>query len=184
MKKVLTLTGVFLLFALSTFAQKGQQFPTMQAETLTDKTITLPSAGKGKVTLIGVSYSKKSQANLETWMQPIYDVFINPPKSDLFGSTSYDVNMYFVALARGIAKTAEKSIKGSMKKKIDKKLQPNIAIVMGEVKQHKKKLKLGDKEDPYFYILSPEGKILHITYGKYSPSKMSAIESAVEEYMD
>lgn len=184
MKKLFTLISLLCLVYSSIFAQKGKVFPTMKAETLTDKSITLPNAGKGKVTLIGVAYSKKSQDNLETWMQPIYDTFINPPKSDIFSTGTYDVNMYFVALARGIAKTAEKSIKGSMKKKIDKKLHPNIAVVLGEVKKHKKSLGLGDKADPYFYILSPEGKILYITYGKYSASKMSSIESAVDQYMD
>ncbi|OHX68472.1 hypothetical protein NH26_06710 [Flammeovirga pacifica] len=166
------------------FAQKGQMFPTMKAETINDKVITLPDHTKGKATLIGVAYSKKSQENLESWMQPIYSTFINPPKSDLFGSTTYNVNMQFVALARGIAKAAEKTLKGNMKKNIDKKLHDNVAIVLGSVKEYKKKLNLGAKDDPYFFILSPEGKILFVTSGKYSPSKMSAIEDALYDYTE
>lgn len=184
MKKLLVLGSALMLLSTLAFAQKGKQFPTMEAETLTDKEITLPAAGKGKVTIVGVAYSKKSQTNLESWMQPMFDTFISPPTSDIFSTGTYDVNMYFIALARGIAKTAEKSIKGTMKKKIDKKLHPNVSVVMGDVKHHKKALGLGAKDDPYFYILSPEGKILHITYGKYSSSKMAAIESAVDQYVE
>ncbi|AZQ62638.1 hypothetical protein EI427_10430 [Flammeovirga pectinis] len=183
MKKLFIIT-VILLTSLLSFAQKGKTFPTIKAETLTDKSITFPGAVKGKVTLIGVAYSKKSQENLESWMQPIYDTFINPPKSDIFGSAGYDVNMYFLALARGIAKSAEKSIKSNMKKKIDSKLHKNVAIVLGDVKHHKANLGLGAKDDPYFYILSPEGKVLFITYGKYTPSKMSALEEAIDEYSE
>ncbi|ANQ49118.1 hypothetical protein KMW28_07465 [Flammeovirga yaeyamensis] len=182
-KTFLSLTLLLLSFSIVS-AQKGKMFPKMEATTINDKEIVLPNAVKGKATLIGVAYSKKSQENLESWMQPIYTTFINPPKSDLFGSTTYNVNMQFVALARGIAKAAEKTLKSSMKKNIDKKLHDNVAIVLGSVKEYKNSLGLGAKDVPYFFILDPNGKILFVTSGKYSPSKMSAIEDALYDYTE
>ncbi|NLR90716.1 hypothetical protein [Flammeovirga agarivorans] len=184
MKTIQTII-IFLLLTFTAFGQKGKMFPKMEGVSLVDKNVILPDAVKGKISIVGVAYSKKSQANLETWMQPFYNTFISPPSSDLFGgSTTYDINLQFVALARGIAKAAEKTLKSSMKKNIDKKLHDNIVIILGSVKEYREKLKLGDKDDPYFFILDANGKILHVTSGKYSSSKMESIEDVLYDYTE
>ena len=58
---------IFLISVSSgTFAQViGKEFPSMTAETVDDKKIALPESVRGKYTLIGLAYSKKSESELK-----------------------------------------------------------------------------------------------------------------------
>ena len=66
-----------LLFTHSLYAQAEGQFPSITGETLQHKMVELPGIAKGKYCLIGMAASKKAEADLQTWMQPVYDLFIN-----------------------------------------------------------------------------------------------------------
>ncbi|MFY8037206.1 MAG: hypothetical protein ACOVMQ_08565, partial [Cyclobacteriaceae bacterium] len=63
------LTFLFVIAVLSTgFAQViGSTFPEMKIETVNDKTVLLPQDTKGKYTLLGLAYSKKSEEELNSW---------------------------------------------------------------------------------------------------------------------
>ncbi|MEO0334725.1 MAG: hypothetical protein AAF223_24130, partial [Bacteroidota bacterium] len=50
----------------------NQPFPEMQAETVDDEVINLPKDTKGRITLVGLAYSKKSEKDLNSWMSPVY----------------------------------------------------------------------------------------------------------------
>jgi hypothetical protein len=61
MKKLgLLVLTVFLSF-LSNAQVTGKMFPEMEAETVEDKKVKLPQDTKGKFTLLGLAYSKKSE---------------------------------------------------------------------------------------------------------------------------
>ena len=88
--------------ALSSNAQVvGKMFPSMEAETVEDKKVILPDAAKGKFTLVGLAYSKKSEDELNSWFQPVFEKFIQKTSGVLAGF-SYDVNVYFVPMFTGV----------------------------------------------------------------------------------
>ena len=65
---------LFVVFWLATtsfsFAQvTGKMFPDLEAETVEDKKVKLPEATKGKYTLLGLAYSKKSEDELNSWFK-------------------------------------------------------------------------------------------------------------------
>ncbi len=76
----------------------NQPFPKMQAETVDDKIVNIPEDTKGRVTLVGLAYSKKSEQALTSWMNPVYSTFItqkvNPGSGGLFASFVYDIDVY------------------------------------------------------------------------------------------
>jgi hypothetical protein len=75
----ITFTFIFVVLAqiVSLKAQViGKSFPDMQAETVEDKMITLPADVNGKYTLLGLAYSKKSEDELNSWFQPVFEKFI------------------------------------------------------------------------------------------------------------
>ena len=171
---------ILLLFPLFSYAQKGKVFPAVSGETLTDKNVTVPSSTKGKYTLVGVAYSKKSDDLLKGWYSPLYNTFISPPTSSLFPQDDYDINMYFIALMKGIYKVADKGITKKMKDGIDKKFHDNVLIYQGKINEYKKELKLGEKDLPYFFVLDKNGNIVYHTSGAYSDKKKFDIQSAIE----
>ena len=79
----------------------GKMFPAMEVETVEDKKVNLPQDVRGKYTLLGLAYSKKSEDELNSWFQPVFEKYIQKTKGVLAGFT-YDVNVYFIPMFTGI----------------------------------------------------------------------------------
>lgn len=186
MKKVISLSIVSILFfcSLSTYGQVGNQFPDMEAETLTNEFVDLPKDVSGKYTLIGLAYSKKAEDYLKGWFEPVYNQFIyknpNPGPFDF----SFDVNTYFVPMFTGAKRPAYKKVMNKLKKTIDKRMQPNVLFYKGTLKEYKDALNFDGKDLPYFYVLDPDGKIVYSTSGRYTQRKMQEVTDAVRSAME
>ena len=173
-----------LIFAtvltLSAMAQvTGKMFPAMEVETVEDKKVNLPQDVKGKYTLLGLAYSKKSEDELNSWFQPVFEKYIQKTKGLLSGFT-YDVNVYFIPMFTGINAAATGTAKRKALKNIDPQLLPYVLFYKGELKPYKEALEFDKKDVPYFFVLDPTGKIVHATIGKYTEAKMDEIESVIE----
>ena len=169
-----------LLLSVVALAQvTGKVFPDMEAETVEDKKVKLPQEVKGKYTLLGLAYSKKSEEELNSWFQPVFEKFIQKTSGVLAGF-SYDVNVYFVPMFTGVNAAATGTAKRKALKNIDPQLLPYVLFYKGELKPYKDALDFEKKDIPYFFVLDPQGKIVYATSGKYSDAKMDKVESAME----
>ncbi len=178
--KRLTLLVWLNLFALSVSAQVvGKTFPDMVAETVEDKRVNLPTDTKGKFTLLGLAYSKKSEDELRTWFEPIFSKFVQKPEGLLAGM-GYDVNVFFIPMFTGINAAAEGTAKRKAMKNLDPQLFPYILFYKGELKTYKEALDFERRDIPYFFVLNTEGKIVYATSGAFSDSKLDAIEEVIE----
>lgn len=179
--KRLIFTAVALVFALNLPAQVvGKIFPAMDAETVEDKKVSLPNDVKGKYTLLGLAYSKKSEDELNSWFNPVFSKFIQKSNGGLMAGMGYEVNVYFVPMFTGVNAAATGTAKKKAIKNVDPQLLPYILFYKGELKSYKEALDFDKKELPYFFVLDPEGKIVYATSGKYSEDKMDAIEEHLE----
>lgn len=158
----------------------GKTFPDMTAETVDDKKIELPQSVKGKYTLLGLAYSKKSEDELNSWFQPVFQKFIQKSKGSVFDSFAYDVNVYFIPMFTGVNAAATGTAKKKALKNVDPNLLPYILFYKGELKTYKEALDFEKKDIPYFFVLDAEGKIIYATSGKYSTAKMDEIEAVLE----
>jgi hypothetical protein len=175
---------VAIVFFLTTHAIAwgqvvGKAFPTMTAETVDDKKVLLPESVRGKFTLIGLAYSKKSEDELNSWFQPVFGKFIQKSKG-LFSGFSYDVNVYFVPMFTGVNAAATGTAKRKAAKNIDPQLLPYVLFYKGELKTYKDALDFEKRDIPYFFVLDPQGKIVYATSGRYDDAKMEAIEEKIE----
>ncbi|HTF17428.1 MAG TPA: hypothetical protein VK658_05110 [Chryseolinea sp.] len=178
MKTVLLV--LFASLAITSHAQVvGKMFPGMEAESVEDKKVMLPDAAKGKFTLVGLAYSKKSEDELNSWFQPVFEKFIQKTSGVLSGF-SYDVNVYFVPMFTGVNAAATGTAKRKAIKNIDPQLLPYVLFYKGELKPYKEALDFEKKDIPYFFVLDETGKIVFATSGKYTPAKMSQIEDVIE----
>jgi hypothetical protein len=179
MKKFALLLLTVVLSVASEAQVTGKMFPNMEAETVEDKKVILPQDAKGKYTLLGLAYSKKSEDELNSWFQPVFEKFIQKT-TGLLAGFSYDVNVYFVPMFTGINAAATGTAKRKAIKNIDPQLLPYVLFYKGELKTYKESLEFDKKDVPYFFVLDPTGKIVHATMGKYSDAKMSEIEDVIE----
>lgn len=158
----------------------GNAFPAMTAETVDDKKVSLPDDVRGKYTLVGLAYSKKSEGELNTWFQPVFTKFIQKSSGGLFSAFTYDVNVFFVPMFTGVNAAASGTAKRKAAKSIDPQLLPYVLFYKGDLKPYKEALDFEKRDIPYFFVLDPEGKIVYATSGKYSSDKMDAIEENIE----
>jgi hypothetical protein len=179
---------VLYLVSFCSFTVSGQvighQFPEMNTSTADDKKVDLPRDTKGKYTLLGLAFSKKSEDDLNTWMEPVFWKFIDKPEGKidkLFGNQQYDVNAYFVPMFTGIKTAATKTAKKQALKKMDPRLIPSILFYKGSLKPYKDVLDFQQKDIPYFFVLDKNGKIVYATSGSYSDEKMNMVEEIVRE---
>lgn len=179
MKLVLFPILSLLLSITISSGQVGKMFPDMTAETVDDKKIELPAGVKGKYTLVGLAYSKKSESELNSWFQPVFAKFIQKTNG-LFSGFAYDVNVYFVPMFTGVNAAATGTAKRKAAKNIDPQLLPYVLFYKGELKSYKESLDFEKKDIPYFFVLDPAGKIVYATSGKYSEGKMEEIEEHIE----
>ena len=185
--KISTMKSIcYYLFFLSflsagAYAQLGSQFPHLEGETLLNKQVVIPADTREKYTLVGMAYSKKSEEDLKTWFNPIYQKFIYKPKNPGLFYTEYDVNVYFIPMFTGVKKAAYGKVMKKMKSKTDPKLVPHIMFYKGELKKYKQALDFEKKDVPYFFVLDKQGKIVFATSGSYNDDKLDEIENLLEE---
>lgn len=163
------------------FAQVvGKPFPNMVAETVEDKKVNLPGDVKGKYTLLGLAYSKKSEDELNSWFNPVFGKFIQK-SNGMLSSFGYDVNVYFVPMFTGINAAATGTAKKKAIKNVDPQLLPYILFYKGELKTYKEELDFERRDMPYFFVLDPEGKIVYATTGAYTDKKMDEVEESIQD---
>lgn len=152
----------------------------MEAETVEDKKINLPTDTKGKYTLLGLAYSKKSEDELNSWFNPVHNKFIRKA-TGLLAGMGYDVNVYFVPMFTGVNAAATGTAKKKAVKNVDPQLLPYILFYRGELKTYKEALDFEKKDVPYFFVLDKEGKIVYATSGRFTPDKLDDIEDSMED---
>ncbi len=179
MKRLIAVVFLLLICRAADAQVVGKMFPAMEAETVEDKKVKLPGDVAGKYTLIGLAYSKKSEDELNSWFQPVFQKFIQKTSGVLAGFT-YDVNVYFVPMFTGINAAATGTAKKKALKNIDPQLLPYVLFYKGELKTYKEALDFEKRDIPYFFVLDPQGKIVHATSGKYTEEKMDAVEEKIE----
>ncbi|MBX2899410.1 MAG: hypothetical protein KF775_07155 [Cyclobacteriaceae bacterium] len=180
MKKLLLLFVVLASFNQIQAQVIGKVFPDMEAETVEDVKVQLPSDTRGKFTLLGLAYSKKSEDELNTWFSPVYNKFVKKATGMMAGM-GYDVNVYFVPMFTGINAAATGTAKKKAIKNVDQALLPHILFYKGELRTYKEALDFEKKDIPYFFVLNAEGKIVYATSGKFTQAKLDEIEDSIED---
>ena len=87
-----------LLFCLNVFTTEAQSIPAFGGTTAENKQINIPSASLGKYALLCFASSKKAQADLETWLDPVYNRYI---ATTGFMDDMFDVDVFFIPVFGG-----------------------------------------------------------------------------------
>jgi hypothetical protein len=178
MKNIIAIILILTGGILNAQNGKGKQFVALDGETFSGKAISIPKDTKGKISLIGICFSKKAEEDLKTWLNPVYNLLIvKKDTNDFFSAAvNYDVPFYFVPMLNKVNQLLEKSSKEKIKEGTDKEFWPHLVFYSGETKNFKETFDIQDKDIPYFFVLDKSGKVLHVESGKYNDKKMDKIE--------
>jgi hypothetical protein len=176
MKKLLLLTAALL--TISTFAQKGKVFPTIEGLTLDGKAMSLPLKN-GKETIVAMVFNRSAEDELKKWLKPLYETFMDKSgkKSQMDMSNNYDVNFFFIPAIGGM-----KMMISQFKSETDKSLWPYIFDTdRTDMKQQRKLLGIEDSGIPYVMVLDKDGKIKEVVSGNVKEDKIDKLEEACAE---
>jgi hypothetical protein len=173
MKKIIALA--FIVLGLNGTAQKNMMFPHFEGMTLDDQRMVIPTKN-GKFTIVGMVFKRSAEKELKKWLNPMYNTFMVKGDGKSFDVAAiYDVNFYFVPLISGLKKAKEDFKAGT-----DKEFWKYIVDSETEIKMMKNNLKITNDEDPYFYVLDKDGKIVEWVSGPFTEAKMDKLEEAVD----
>jgi hypothetical protein len=176
-KNIFTPLLIAALF-FTTSMTSDNSFPSIACTDLHNKTVELPKAIKGKMSIVLLAASKKTEEDLQSWMLPIYNQFITDNTSNMFATETYDVNTYFIPVFSGVAKAAANTIKKKLLNGLDPSLQSHVLVYKGNANKLFDELDLNKKELAVL-ILDKEGKIVKKITGSYSDGKMEQIEASL-----
>lgn len=175
MKNTLSMLSICLCLNIS--AQTKPTFPTLAGHTLEGTAITLPEQPAKKFSIIGICFKRSAEENLKTWITPMYETFVAKANgTDYFDVANYyDVNYFFIPLISGFKKAAN-----DFKASTQKELWKNVIDCDTDIKLLKEQLKPSDENQPYFFVLDLNGKIVEVVSGKYSEDKMDKLQEAID----
>lgn len=175
MKNILPILATCIF--LSTSAQTKPTFPILAGHTLEGTAITLPEQPAKKFSIIGICFKRTAEENLKTWITPMYETFVAKANgTDYFDVANYyDVNYFFIPLISGFKKAAN-----DFKASTQKELWKNVIDCDTDIKLLKEQLKPSDDNQPYFFVLDLNGKIVEVVSGKYSEAKMDKLQEAID----
>ena len=173
MKKIVVALSVLFCCQVAV----GQTIPTFSGSTAEDKVLTIPEVSKGKYALICFASSKKAQADLESWLNPVYNRYIAKTG---FMDDMFDVDVFFVPIFSGAEGTMQATIKRRFIETAQKDVWPHLVFAEKGLKETLAPLKMDNESVPYFFFLDKDGKIVYRTSGAFSEEKFDAIDDLVE----
>lgn len=156
---------------------KAQDFPEIQSYTLNNKKVSFPIQLSDKPILVGVIFSQKAQDDLYSWLNPVYNQVLD---ENGMGAMIYDCHVRLLITFTGAQKAAAKRAKEELKKATDEEFYPYILLHEGEYETFESSLKISDKKEAYFYVISPEGEILASSKGHYTQKKFDDLSEYLE----
>lgn len=170
----LKLLSIFCV--LSLLDLHAQTIPSFSGSTAENKNVNIPEISKGKYALLCFASSKKAQADLETWLNPVYNRYIAKTG---FMDDMFDVDVFFVPVFGG----AEASLQATVKKKFietaQKDVWPHLVFADKGLKETLAPLNMSNDAIPYFFFLDKDGKIVYKTSGAFTEEKFDAIDELV-----
>ena len=175
MKNILSILTICI--CIHTSAQTKPTFPTLVGHTLEGTAITLPEKSAKKFSIIGICFKRTAEEHLKTWITPMYETFVAKANStDYFDAANYyDVNYFFIPLISGFKKAAN-----DFKANTQKELWKNVIDCDTDIKLLKEQLKPSDDNQPYFFVIDLNGKIVEVVSGKYTEDKMDKLQEAID----
>ena len=155
----------------------AQTIPVINGITAENKPIKIPQDLKGKYSLLCFASSLKAQADLESWLDPIYQKFI--AKTGLMDD-AYDINLFFIPIVTTSNAAFANSMKKKMKENTQTDLLPNILFCQGNEEEILKQLNMLKSDIPHFILLDKNANIIYRTSGKYTEEKFDAIDELIE----
>ncbi len=159
---------IFLLALLTTAALAQSPPPKLHGQTLDDKSITLPDAAAGKVTLLVVSLSRKAGERTAPWREHFAADFASDPR----------VTYYVAALLQSAPSFIRGMIRSNIRKGTPVAAHSHVLTSATDEAEWKQYLKLKDDNLPAVLLLDQTGQVRWSYKGEFDPEHYGEMKNA------
>jgi len=172
------LIPIAALFTFSAFEGVRAQDVNITGETVEGRSISLPMASAGKHCIIAVAASSKAQPMLEAWLEPAYNRLV--AKYGLMVS-DVECDLWLVPVFTGMNKAAYGPMMEQLKVQADPEIASRVVFVKDDSAALLDALGVKDRDEPWFFVIGPDGARKHTEHGAYDVDKLDALEEALEK---
>lgn len=163
-----------LLFPLASWSQQIN----IVGETVDGTRVELPQASSGRHCIIAVAASKKAEPLLQEWYEPAYLRFV--AKQGLMVS-EVECDLWLVPVFTGMNKAAYGPSMDRLKREADPDIARHVVFVKDDAASILDAMGIEKRDEPYFFVLGPDGRKKHQEKGAYDVDKLDALEEALEK---
>jgi ATP10 protein len=169
------ITGLLTIAPLANSAQNatalhpGDPFPQLTAQTLTSKSLDLPSAASGKPAVFVFSFTRTAGKDARLWNQQLSKDF------------STDAPDYDVIVLESVPKLFRGMALSGIRSSMPLALQDRTIILYQDEALWKTRLAVSNDNRAYLILLGPDGQIRSSNTGKYTESAYAQFKNEVEK---
>lgn len=166
-----------LLFVICLQVKTSAQGLSISGETTDGKRVELPQASSGKHCIIAVAASRKAEPLLQEWYEPAYMRFV--AKEGLMVS-DVECDLWLVPVFTGLNKAAYGPSMDRLRQEADPDIARHVVFVKDDSAALLDMLGIKDRDEPYFFVIGPDGKRKHTEKGAYNVDKLDALEESLD----
>jgi hypothetical protein len=169
------IAGLLTLAPLANSAQNGaaphpgDPFPQITGQTLTNRSLDLPSAASGKPAVIVFSFTRTAGKDARLWNEHLSKDF------------STDAPDYDVIVLESVPKLFRGMALSGIRSSMPLPLQDRTIILYQDEALWKTRLAVSDANRAYLILLGPDGHIRSSNIGKYTESAYAQFKNEVEK---
>src|SRR6056297_2658166 len=170
---MLRIINLLLLIFIMAQTVQSQKFPSIEAETLSQKKVVFPEVTKGKYALILVAFRRQTQGQVDSWLDP----FIRK-----FGKNS-EVTFYEIPMISNNWKSMSGWIDSGMRAGVPQYKHDHVATYYGKLSPYFDFFDIKDKSLCYAFLLDRSGQIVWREMGAATNEKFNELKKVLVSYL-
>ncbi len=149
---------------------QAQEFPTIQAETLSQKKVVFPDIAEGRYAFILIAFKRQTQGEVDSWL----DTFIEE-----FGGEE-DITFYEIPMISGNWKWMSSWIDSGMRAGVPDYKHDHVATYYGPLSRYFEYFDIKDSRTVYVFFLDKQGNIIWRKTGPASEKRFEELRKVVQ----
>jgi len=129
---------------------QSQKFPTIEAETLSQKKIVFPDVTEGKYALILIAFKRQTQGQVDSWLDPFIEEY----------GDNKQVTFYEIPMISNNWKWMSSWIDSGMRSGVPDYKHDHVATYYGPLSEYFEYFNINDKRLCYVFLLDESGNII------------------------
>ena len=166
--KAWTLCSLMLAVCLLAGISQAQDIPTLSARTLGEKTVTLPEAFVGHITVLVVGFTRSSQSPCAAWGKRLTQELTNS-----------DVQLYQAAVLQDVPRLFRGMVISGIRKGVPASQHDRFLVLTERQDEWKKLAQFSEPDAAYVLLIDRAGKIVWITHRAADDNALSELRAQI-----